>query len=244
MKITWYSTEPAPDHPVPGGLAWLRVARRGFGMVLVLLLLLPALLAARGIDAARHGRRPLAPRIVQAFGAGCLRVIGLPLTVKGRADGAAGAVVSNHTGWLDILVLAAALPVTFVSKDAVAGWPVIGALARWAGTLFIARDRRQAPQQAARLAERLRPGADALLPEKTSTDGRRSAVSCPALRGLLAGGGRQYVRFQPPGGGLGSVSAAWARGADPRSAMVANKKNCAASAARTASAPRPRHRGS
>jgi 1-acyl-sn-glycerol-3-phosphate acyltransferase len=213
MKITWYSPEPPPDLPAPRGLAWLRVVRRGLGVMLLLLLLLPALFAARGIDTVRHGRRPLSPRIMQAFGAGCLRAIGLPLTVKGRPDGAAGAVVSNHTGWLDILVLAAALPVTFVSKDAVAGWPVIGPLARWTGTLFIARDRRQAPQQAERLAERLRAGSRMLFfPEGTSTDGRRVVrFHAPLFGGLLAAAGDTPFRVQPV-----SVVLHGPGGADPR----------------------------
>lgn len=182
-------------------------------MVLLTLLLLPALFAARGVDAVRPGRRLLAPRVVQAFGAASLRVIGLPLTVKGRADGAAGAVVSNHTGWLDILFLSAALPVTFVSKDAVADWPVIGPLARWTGTLFIARDRRQAPQQAERLAERLRAGGRMLFfPEGTSTDGRRVLrFHAPLFGGLLAAAGDTPFRVQPV-----SVVLHGPEGADPR----------------------------
>ncbi len=60
-----------------------------------------------------------------------------------------GALVANHSSWLDIFVLNAAEPVYFVSKAEVAGWPGIGWLARATGTLFIRRDPREAAVQVA-----------------------------------------------------------------------------------------------
>ena len=47
--------------------------------------------------------------------------LGTPMTGPGVA-------VANHSSWLDILVLNAAMPVFFVSKAEVAGWPGINIL--------------------------------------------------------------------------------------------------------------------
>lgn len=53
-----------------------------------------------------------------------------------------GLLVSNHLGYLDILVIAAITPAVFVSKSEVRGWPLFGWLASLAGTVFIQRHRR------------------------------------------------------------------------------------------------------
>ena len=67
-----------------------------------------------------------------------------------------GAMVANHSSWLDILVLNAAAPLFFVSKAEVAGWPGINILTRVTNTHFVTRDPRLARQQAAFEAERAR----------------------------------------------------------------------------------------
>jgi 1-acyl-sn-glycerol-3-phosphate acyltransferase len=85
-----------------------------------------------------------------------------------------GAYVANHVGWLDIFVLNSSKPLYFVAKSEVADWPGIGWLARGTGTVFIARDPRQAAVQTRLFEDRLRAGHRLLFfPEGTSTDGRR-----------------------------------------------------------------------
>jgi len=83
-------------------------------------------------------------------------------------------IAANHLGYLDILVLAAAIQVVFVAKREVAGWPVFGWFARMAGTRFIDREKRT---DVARVASELAPAIAAdlcivLFLEGTSTDGR------------------------------------------------------------------------
>jgi lyso-ornithine lipid O-acyltransferase len=70
-----------------------------------------------------------------------LRFMGIRLDVQG-APPAAGVLVSNHLGYLDVFVYAAIAPTVFVSNADVAGWPVAGVLAKLAGTIFIDRRRR------------------------------------------------------------------------------------------------------
>ena len=59
-----------------------------------------------------------------------------------------GAMVANHSSWLDIFVLNAAAPLFFVSKAEVAGWPGINILTRVTDTHFVVRDPRLAQDQA------------------------------------------------------------------------------------------------
>ena len=81
--------------------------------------------------------------------------------------------VANHRSYLDIPVLLAFAPVTFLAKSEVGAWPVLGWAARCAGTLFVRRDQR-ASRAAARDAIRAHLMAGhsvAVFPEGTTTAG-------------------------------------------------------------------------
>jgi 1-acyl-sn-glycerol-3-phosphate acyltransferase len=79
-------------------------------------------------------------------------------------------IVANHSSWLDVLALTAAEPVPLVAKREVAGWPVIGALARRAGTRFVDLDAlRRLPCFVDDLAAHLRSGESvAVFPQGTT----------------------------------------------------------------------------
>ncbi len=174
MSQTWYGDG---DMPLAGprGLAWLRVAWKGaligtltFGGLAVLLLV-------RLIERPLFGlRRPVTPYITQAVCRGFFHILGLPFVQKGRPMRGQGAVVANHSSWLDIFVLNARKNIYFVSKAEVAGWPGIGWLARATGTVFINRTSREAKAQTQMFEHRLHAGHKLLFfPEGTSTDGQR-----------------------------------------------------------------------
>jgi lyso-ornithine lipid O-acyltransferase len=82
--------------------------------------------------------------------------------------------VSNHSSWLDIMLIAGASGAAFVSKDDVARWPVIGWLASLNNTIFVARAERGAVRnQADALRSALASGQPvALFPEGTTEAGR------------------------------------------------------------------------
>ena len=85
-----------------------------------------------------------------------------------------GAVVANHSSWLDIFALNATQKIYFVAKSEVANWPGIGWLARATGTVFIQRNALQARKQKVVFTERLQVGHKLLFfPEGTSTDSLR-----------------------------------------------------------------------
>ncbi len=114
-------------------------------------------------------------RAVQRWAARLLQLAGIDLQVRGQPP-VAGPVllVANHISWLDIVVMHAAGYCRFVSKADVRHWPLVGALATGAGTLYIERaSRRDAMRVVHRMRERLLAGdIIAIFPEGTTGDGR------------------------------------------------------------------------
>ncbi|MBP7000247.1 1-acyl-sn-glycerol-3-phosphate acyltransferase [Amaricoccus sp.] len=176
--MTWAEAEP-PALPPPGAAERLRLAWRAPLAVLWLALCFAVFLACRGADLAARRvarRRPpaLAPWLVLVWARGALRLLGLRPVLRGAAMAHPGALVANHSSWLDIVTLQAATRVFFVSKAEVAGWPVIGAIGRAIGTMFIERRATEAKRQTAALHARLARGDRlAIFPEGTSSDGRQ-----------------------------------------------------------------------
>jgi 1-acyl-sn-glycerol-3-phosphate acyltransferase len=102
--------------------------------------------------------------------------LGLRIEIDG--DVAAGRpvlLVANHTSWLDIPVLSAVAPVSFVAKKEVGGWPFVSSLARLQRSVFVDRTRRSAVGEAAgEILSRLAQGDTIVLfAEGTSSDGNR-----------------------------------------------------------------------
>jgi len=65
--------------------------------------------------------------------------LGLRCNYQGASIEQTVLVVSNHISWADVIVIGARWPFVFLSMHAVSSWPVVGWLARRAGTLFIER---------------------------------------------------------------------------------------------------------
>lgn len=84
-------------------------------------------------------------------------------------------LVANHTSWLDIPVLSAVAPLSFVAKKDVARWPFVSSLARLQRTVFVDRERRSAVGETANeIMARLAAGDTVVLfAEGTSSDGNR-----------------------------------------------------------------------
>ncbi len=104
------------------------------------------------------------------------RLLGIRLEVKGTPpEEGPLLIVSNHVSWIDIVVLSAVTPLSFVAKREVASWPFFGTLARLQRTVFVDRDRRHATGNSRdEMRERLQTGDILVLfPEGTSSDGRR-----------------------------------------------------------------------
>jgi 1-acyl-sn-glycerol-3-phosphate acyltransferase len=153
----------------------LRALRRGLPILVLILVCLPLMLLTRTIESVFTGAaRPYSsmfPRFVSKLS---LQLMGIKLVTNGRPMKQHGALVANHSTWLDIFSLNACQKIFFVSKAEVANWPGIGILARATGTVFIARARTQAGKQKNMLEARLKMGHKLLFfPEGTSTDSLR-----------------------------------------------------------------------
>ena len=210
---TWRGAPP-PVLPRPSGLGWLRVIRRGVPAVLVLLLGVLLILPLRAVEWLLAGpRRPVSGPHVQLVCRLVLACLGIGWRRIGEPMRGPGAVVANHSSWLDILVLNAAMPVFFVSKAEVAGWPGINILTWVTNTHFVVRDPRLAADQAAELAARTAAGHRLLVfPEGTSSDGRRILPFKPTLFQAFLG------PDLPPDLAIQPVTASYQAppGADPR----------------------------
>jgi 1-acyl-sn-glycerol-3-phosphate acyltransferase len=72
-----------------------------------------------------------------------LESMGIRLKITGTPP-LEGLLVANHLSYLDVMVLSSALPVTFLSKDEVRHWPIMGKFVDFAGTLYIKRENKRA----------------------------------------------------------------------------------------------------
>lgn len=171
-------------------LASIRFAGTVLAAAFALLILLPFHLVALAVGG-RHSM--IVAQLWQRF---ACRLMGIRISVTGApAAGRPLLLLSNHTSWLDIPVLAGVAPVSFVAKSEVASWPVINWLARAQRTVFVDRKSRHATgAQADAVAGRLAKGEIMVLfAEGTSSDGNavlpfRSALVGAAQRSIADGG--------------------------------------------------------
>ena len=101
------------------------------------------------------------------------KIFGVQVQTRGNVDQVPTLFVINHISWFDIPALGACVPVHFLSKDEVNSWPIIGWLAKKAGTLFIKRGSRGAAEQSIEdISQALTSGHHVIIfPEGTTTDG-------------------------------------------------------------------------
>ena len=110
------------------------------------------------------------PRLFLGWTARCA---GLDVRIEGTPLRRDVLFLANHVSWLDILVVAGASGASFVSKDEVKKWPLIGWLAGLNNTIFVARSERNGVRgQADQLRAALATGQPvALFPEGTTAGG-------------------------------------------------------------------------
>ncbi len=175
MNDPLWNSDEAPDPINLGPLGWVLVILRGVPLALLVFGGLIVLLTIRLFELPLFGvRRPITPFIAQFVCRNALRFLGIGFRTSGELMQQRGAVVANHTSWLDIFALNARKRIYFVSKAEVAKWPGIGWLARSTGTVFIERNPKKAREQTKVFESRLKAGHKLLFfPEGTSTDGLR-----------------------------------------------------------------------
>lgn len=174
MSPTWTSeTLPKPYKMTAAG--YLRTVLRVVPLFLITAFCLLLMMLLRLIERPIYGlHRPFTPYITQFVCKSAFFILGMDYKMRGEVMKHKGAVVANHSSWLDIFALNARKRIYFVAKSEVALWPGIGWLARATGTVFIARRPADAQKQKEVFQGRLLAGHKLLFfPEGTSTDGLR-----------------------------------------------------------------------
>lgn len=162
----------------------IRAIRRAIALASVLALCIPRLWFYR-----LRGSLTLERRAAWACATG--RQMMAAMGIRARVSGELpqhGLLVSNHLGYLDILIYAAITPCFFVSKSEISRWPFFGWMSRAAGTVYVERSGRASVEEVLmQMAERLAlPALVLFFPEGTSTDGSsirpfRSRLFTPAI---------------------------------------------------------------
>ena len=138
----------------------------------------------------------------RVYWASLCRLMGLRVRVVGtqarRADGRPVVFASNHSSWLDILVLGGSLEACFIAKEEVGRWPVIRTVARLGRTVFVSRQARSTGRERDAMRERLAAGDNLILfPEGTSNDGSRVLPFRSAFFSICEGEGAGRPMIQP-----------------------------------------------
>ena len=142
-------------------------------------------------------RRRWARRLPLAYHGLCCRILGITLEFHGSPSTYRPTLfIANHTSYLDISILGAAIEGSFVSKAEVKHWPVFGWLAKLQRSIFIERaDRAGAARQRDEIRRRLDEGDNLILfPEGTSSDGIHVL---PFKTALFAAAEDERVLVQP-----------------------------------------------
>lgn len=175
MTTTWISEDGEPIDKKISFLGWLLLFTRGATIIFVITIGLFLKCSLRLFEKPLFGnRRPVTPYITVLVSRVSLWLLSISVKRFGSPLKKAGALVANHSSWLDIFALNSSQRLYFVSKSEVAKWPGIGLLAKATGTLFIRREAKEAIAQKKLFEQRMRMGHKLLFfPEGTSTDGMR-----------------------------------------------------------------------
>ncbi len=112
-----------------------------------------------------------------------VRLLNVEVSVEGEPPINNGLFVSNHISWVDAVVLASINQFSFIAKEEVKSWPLIGPFGQMARTVYIQRQSkfsvyRSLPQ----LERQLNLNRSLLLfPEGTTTTGRSALPFFPML---------------------------------------------------------------
>ncbi|MCV7369830.1 1-acyl-sn-glycerol-3-phosphate acyltransferase [Mycolicibacterium duvalii] len=162
--------------PPPGRAA--RVLARTVCRSVLVLLMLPLMpLLAVPVPGRRRWQRGYCRAV--------LRCLGIRITVfGGPVRNVSGVlVVAGHVSWVDVFVIGAVLPGSFVAKSEMLQWPALGAVARLVKVIPIDRaSLRRLPEVVRTVADRLRAGHTVVaFPEGTTWCGRAHGQFRPAM---------------------------------------------------------------
>jgi len=173
-------------------IAYLRFFVRA---IFLILLLLSGLLAAA--IALPFMNRPVQDAVTKAWSCCLMLVCGVKVVRHGTPIMSGPVLwVANHVSWIDIFILNSWRATSFIAKQEIRRWPVIGWLVARVGTVFIDRGQRQAIGRVSESMKRLfeRNICVGLFPEGTTSDGLDVK---PFSTSLFEPAMRAHVAIQP-----------------------------------------------
>ena len=119
------------------------------------------------VRAIRIGGQALGDIVPNWWAGTICSVFGLKLSIQGEYQTGALLVVANHISWLDVPLLYRTSQLSFVSKDEVEKWPLVGLVASASDTVFHQRGSHDSASGVSiAMAERLQQGMKvAIFPE-------------------------------------------------------------------------------
>ncbi|MFL5322055.1 MAG: lysophospholipid acyltransferase family protein [Myxococcaceae bacterium] len=111
------------------------------------------------------------PQLAQAWAKELIRRCGVDLRIVGNPPPPGMLHVANHRSYIDIMVLASCSETTFLAKQEIKSWPLLGSAAERVGTVFVERGSRHSGATAMKaIGDRLARGESVtVFPEGTST---------------------------------------------------------------------------
>ncbi|MBX4972925.1 lysophospholipid acyltransferase family protein [Rhizobium lentis] len=173
-------------------IAWLRIALAAVVILAVSIVLMPLQVLALRFD---WRLRRWLPRVWHRIVCYCL---GIRVRVTGSLEGRRPLMLcSNHSSWMDIMVMSSVADVAFIAKIEVRDWPIFGTLAKLQKSVFVVREeKRRTGDQASEIAGRMADGEIVVLfPEGTTSDGNRLLE----VKSSLFGAAAMAVPFSPTG---------------------------------------------
>ena len=165
---------------------------RMVGRVLVMAVLLIAYLPVFGLLRLFGGGKA----VVRSYLGWVAWLLGLRISVKGVPVTGNALYVANHISWLDIPALGGTVYARFIAKSEIAGWSLLGGLAKLGGSVCVRRQKRSETRaQANAVLVALTEGVPIVLfPEAGTGDGIALAPFRPSL---LAAANEAGVIVQP-----------------------------------------------
>ncbi len=175
-------------------MAMIRRICKGF-LFLGWMLIMWAVLSLVNLGSYWEAQKRLA-MIAKVWGRGLAWIFGIKIKIVGNADDfEGGLVISNHTGYIDIIVHAAVLPLRFAPKSSIRKWPFIGWFVRAGRPVWIDRlSPRKSKLVAKQFIETMNNGIMMLVyPEGTSTSGKNGILKFKSTPFAAAVDGDNWV---------------------------------------------------
>jgi lyso-ornithine lipid O-acyltransferase len=157
----------------------MRVLFKWLGSVTLLMLYIVCACVIRALPAGTRLRRALLLKNIAFFAGLMLGLLGVRINVRHgerlRRTRENALIVANHVSYIDVLVIASAIPAVFITSVELGGTFFLGMLARLGGSLFVERRKVAGlKQEIAEITHVLREGHHVVLfPEGTTSNGER-----------------------------------------------------------------------